>query len=113
VKKLILILITLIIVSISVETCQARWRLIRRRVRNIVTMGTVPQSWYDANDQGKCEIEAKYMNDNGIRYHIWGNIGHYEGWGYGGPNCATCTPRKGMTLTGDAHVGNIRVRSWR
>jgi len=72
-----------------------------------------PANLYSGTDQERCFAEAAYMAANGIRRHVGATIGRFEGWGYGGPNCATCTPRSGMSLTGDAWVGGIRVRSWR
>jgi hypothetical protein len=76
--------------------------------------------WQNAQtDQARCEAEARYMAERGIRGHVGPNIGGFEGvgWGYS-PQPATCTPRRGMRLTGDAVVrsGNgsyYRVRSWR
>ena len=93
------------------DICEARVFRRRRSVSRPVTRA--PQEWYDSNDQGKCLIEAQYMFDNNIRGHVFGLIGRFEGCGWGGPNCSTCTPRYGMTLTGDAQVGRFRVRSWR
>jgi hypothetical protein len=71
------------------------------------------------SDQERCQAEANYMAANGIRGHVWGCIGRFEGVGYGSsPNCNTCTPGGGMTLTGDASAQGrngmwYRVRSWR
>ena len=58
------------------------------------------------------------MASRGIKGHVWGVIGRFEGVGWGGsPNCNTCTPGGGMNLTGDASArgadGWYRVRSWR
>lgn len=71
------------------------------------------------SDQDRCQAEANYMAANNITGHVWGCIGRFEGVGYGSsPNCNTCTPGSGMTLTGDASAQGrngmwYRVRSWR
>lgn len=71
------------------------------------------------SDQDRCQAEADYMAANGITGHVWGVIGRFEGVGYGAsPNCNTCTPGGGMSLTGDASAQGrngmwYRVRSWR
>jgi len=71
------------------------------------------------SDQDRCQAEADYMAANNITGHVWGCIGRFEGVGYGSsPNCNTCTPGGGMTLTGDASAQGrngmwYRVRSWR
>lgn len=70
-------------------------------------------------DQERCQQEADYMAANGITGHVGGVIGRFEGVGYGSsPNCNTCTPGGGMSLTGDASAQGrngmwYRVRSWR
>ena len=72
-----------------------------------------------SSDQERCQAEANYMAANGITGHVWGVIGRFEGVGYGSsPNCNTCTPSGGMSLTGDASAQGrngmwYRVRSWR
>lgn len=109
--KTTLIIFFFIIGLLLADVCEARWRPFRRRAT--YRIGTAPQAWYDANDQGKCLIEAQYMHDHNIRGHVFGLIGTFEGCGWGGPNCYTCTPRRRMTLTGDAQIGRFRVRSWR
>ena len=101
-------MLTLLVLFMLTSVCDAK--LIKRRRR---VGARAPQAWHDANDQGKCQIEAQYMFDHGIRGHVFGNIGNFEGVGWSGPGCATCTPRRGMKLTGDAQVGRYRVRSWR
>ncbi len=114
--KIVLILVVAFLIGhIIADTCKARWRPFRRISRSVSRIGTVlsPQAWHDANDQGKCEIEAQYMHDHNIHGHVFGLIGIFEGCGWGGTNCTTCTPRRRMTLTGDAQVGRFRVRSWR
>jgi hypothetical protein len=71
------------------------------------------------SDQERCQAEANYMAANLISGHVWGCIGSFEGVGYGSrPDCNTCTPGSGMTLTGDASAQGrngmwYRVRSWR
>lgn len=72
-----------------------------------------------SSDQERCQAEANHMAANNITGHVWGCIGRFEGVGYGSsPNCNTCTPGSGMTLTGDASAQGrngmwYRVRSWR
>jgi hypothetical protein len=71
-----------------------------------------------SSDQERCQAEANYMASRGIKGHVWGCIGRFEGVGWGSsPNCNTCTPGSGMTCTGDASArgadGWYRVRSWR
>lgn len=71
------------------------------------------------SDQERCQAEANHMAANNITGHVWGVIGRFEGVGYGSsPNCNTCTPGSGMSLTGDASAQGrngmwYRVRSWR
>lgn len=71
------------------------------------------------SDQDRCQAEANYMAERGITGHVGSCIGRFEGVGYGSsPNCNTCTPGSGMTLTGDASAQGrngmwYRVRSWR
>ena len=108
-RPAILIALALFIGSLCADSADARWRWRRSRSSGSVSVGVT----FGGTDQERCYQEAKYMSENRIYRHIGGQIGGFEGWGMGGPNCATCTPRGGMTLTGDAHFGNIRVRSWR
>lgn len=74
---------------------------------------------YSGSDQDRCQAEANYMASRGITGHVGSCIGSFEGVGYGGsPNCNTCTPGRGMNLTGDASAQGrngmwYRVRSWR
>ena len=76
-------------------------------------------SSHGGSDQERCQREADYMAANNITGHVWGVIGRFEGVGYGSsPNCSTCTPGGGMSLTGDASAQGrngmwYRVRSWR
>lgn len=110
-KPAILLLVALVLGSILAESVEARGRRGRRRGRYYSTSYNVGVS-FAGTDQQMCYQKAKYMHEHGIRGHVGIPIG-FEGWGFGGPGCATCTPRGGMTLTGDAHYGSIRVRSWR
>lgn len=70
-------------------------------------------------DQERCQEEANYMASRNIRGHVFGNIGSFEGIGFGSsPNCKTCVPRTKMKQTGDASAQSAngtwyRVRSWR
>jgi hypothetical protein len=70
-------------------------------------------------DQVRCQQEANLMASRGIRGHVGGVIGRFEGvgWSSGGGMPSTCTPSYRMTLTGDAiarsQYGTFRVRSWR
>lgn len=68
---------------------------------------------FSGTDQERAYQEAKYMYENRIYRHVGSVIGNFEGFGIGGPNCVTCTPSRRMTLTADAHYGNVRVRAWR
>lgn len=111
-KKMLVALVVVMLWSICSDAfARGRWR--RSRYRSRASVGSAPAEYYNCSDQRKCELEAAHMNAHGIRGHIWGWIGNYEGVGWGGPGCATCTPRRGMALTGDAQSGNYRVRSWR
>jgi hypothetical protein len=96
------------------------------RPRRGYTYNTTPTASYTSShvessgsDQDRCQAEAEYMASHGITGHVWGTIGRFEGVGYGGsPNCNTCTPGSGMTLTGDGKAQGrngmwYRVRSWR
>ena len=104
-----------VVVSVLTETAEARRG--RGRRRNVYySTGYVGGSevWGDAKtDQEKREAEARYMAKHGIRGHVGPLIGDFEGCGWTGLGCATCVPGGGMRLTGDAQVGNYRVRSWR
>ena len=109
VKSRYAVLLVVILSLAFADVADARWRWRRRSV----FVARSPAAWHAANDQGKCLIEAQYMHDHRIRGHVFGLIGHYEGCGWSGPGCSTCVPRRRMKLTGDAQVGNYRVRSWR
>lgn len=82
-------------------------------------VGSYTSGGHGGGDQERCQAEADYMAANNITGHVWGVIGRFEGVGYGSsPNCNTCTPGGGMTLTGDASAQGrngmwYRVRSWR
>lgn len=90
-----------------------------RRTYSAPSQSYAVSSSQGGSDQERCQAEANYMAANGITGHVWGTIGRFEGVGYGGsPNCNTCTPGGGMTLTGDASAQGrngmwYRVRSWR
>lgn len=83
------------------------------------SVSSYTSSVHGGSDQDRCQAEANYMAANGITGHVWGVIGRFEGVGYGSsPNCNTCTPGGGMSLTGDASARGrngmwYRVRSWR
>jgi len=71
-----------------------------------------------SSDQAQAQAEANYMASRGIRGHVWGCIGNFEGvgWSSGGMP-STCTPRRRMRLVADAIArgrgGVYRVRAWR
>lgn len=75
-------------------------------------------SMYAGSDQERAQAEANYMAQNGIKGHVGGQIGSFEGCGWSsGGMPSTCTPGYGMTLTADAIAhgrdGVYRVRAWR
>lgn len=75
-------------------------------------------SMYRGTDQQRAQAEANYMAQNGIKGHVGGQIGNFEGCGWSsGGTPPTCTPGRGMTLTADAIAygrdGAYRVRAWR
>ncbi len=103
-----------LVVLFLASVADARPRLFKRRGRGVTVRVGGAEVWGAAEtDQQKCEAEAAYMFKFNIRGHVGPLIGHYEGCGWSGPGCATCVPRGDMRLTGDAQVGNYRVRSWR
>ena len=106
-RSLTLILAVLLYVSLFADDASARgrWRSRTSYSTSSVTFG--------GSDQQRAYAEAKYMFEHRIYRHVGSVIGHFEGFGIGGPNCATCTPNRAMTLTADAHYGNVRVRAWR
>lgn len=71
------------------------------------------------SDQEACQAKANNLASTFSFSHNGYAIGGFEGIGMGGsPDCATCLPSYGMTLTGDAAAQRsdgmwIRVRSWR
>jgi hypothetical protein len=79
----------------------------------------VAQQQVAATDQEACQSKANNLAATGSFSHGGYTIGAFEGIGMGGsPDCATCLPSYGMTLTGDAAAQRadgmwIRVRSWR
>lgn len=75
-------------------------------------------SMVGGSDQARAQQEANMMASRGIKGHVGGTIGAFEGvgWSSGGtPN--TCTPGRAMRLTADAIArgpgGVYRVRAWR
>ena len=67
--------------------------------------------------QQRAQDEANYMARHGIKGHVWGVIGRFEGVGWAThSNPPTCTPRRGMRLVADAKArgrdGWYRVRAW-
>ena len=125
--------------TVEAPAVEIAWRPRRMRRRATPSARVVPQSQHcpicqarrqvgtststiapAGSDQARCQAEANYMAARGIRGHVWGCIGNFEGCGWtSNPNGTpgTCTPRRRMTLTGDAiarsHHGAFRVRSWR
>lgn len=93
----------------------------RRRARHPRTaprVAAAPSVGFHGSDQARCEQEAAYMARHNIKGHVGGVIGRFEGCGWSsGGTPGTCTPSRGMTLTGDAircsQYGCFRVRSWR
>ena len=78
----------------------------------------VALSMYSGTDQQRAQAEANYMAQHGIRGHVGGQIGNFEGCGWStGGTPPTCTPGRAMTLTADATAygpgGVYRVRAWR
>jgi hypothetical protein len=110
---------------IALVLCLCLAGVAHARPRRGYTYNTTPAASYttshaeSGSDQDRCQAEAEYMAANGIAGHVWGTIGRFEGVGYGGsPECNTCTPGSGMTLTGDGKAQGrngmwYRVRSWR
>jgi hypothetical protein len=123
VKKWVTVLLVLMTISVLCETAEARRRW-RRRVTyyssNTGTEWTGPVA-IRKDDQAACQREAEHMAKHGIRGHVFGLIGRFEGCGWGARGkrrCDTCRPGSNMTLTGDAEVTSawgekFRVRSWR
>lgn len=127
-KKRTAVLVVLILMTLA-QTADARWRLFRRRrttYRTTYSSKNLGVEWNGKvaireDDQARCRQEANHMAKNYIRGHVWGQIGVFEGcgWGaYGRNACRTCRPTWGATLTGDATAVSasgekFRVRSWR
>jgi hypothetical protein len=88
-------------------------------VSSSAPVSSYTSSGHGGSDQDRCQAEANYMAANNVTGHVWSCIGRFEGVGYGSsPNCNTCTPGGGMSLTGDASAQGrngmwYRVRSWR
>ena len=108
-RRLTILLLALFAISLFAEDAEA-WPF-RRRGRTVTTYRAAVT--FSGTDQERAYQEAKYMHENRVYRHVGGTIGYFEGFGIGGPNCATCTPNRPMTLTADAHYGNVRVRAWR
>lgn len=113
--RIFTLLIIVLTLSMLVPEAEAIGRRRRRRTNNYAP---VSYGYNVGTDQARCQAEANYMAANGIRGHVWGNIAHFEGVGWGGWGCATCVPSGGMILTGDASAQSawgevFRVRSWR
>lgn len=70
-------------------------------------------------DYAACYAKAAQIARGGVLSHLGYVVGAFEGIGMGGsPDCATCLPPTGMTLSGDASVQGAnglwyRVRAWR
>ena len=79
------------------------------------TRRTVPMG---GGDQQRAQAEANHMARHGVRGHVGGTIGAFEGVGWAGSGTpSTCTPGRPMRLTADAIArgpgGVYRVRAWR
>ena len=114
----ILILAAIVSCIIAVDCLEADAWPFRRRRRRSNYSATYATPAFGGTDQQRCLQEASLMASRGIRGHVGGLIGAFEGCGWGAQNCATCTPGRGMRLTGDASVYGVggiwyRVRSWR
>lgn len=109
------LILTLFLVSDVSAIGRRRYRV--RTTYRSSSSYSAPANCYSGTDQERCQAEAEYMAAHGIFAHVGALIGNFEGWGYGGRNCSTCTPRSGMRLTGDGWAsgpgGSFRVRSWR
>ena len=86
--------------------------------RPVTAAASTGGSMYSGTDQQRAQAEADYMARNGIKGHVGGQIGSFEGCGWSsGGMPGTCTPGTGMTLTADAIAhgrdGVYRVRAWR
>lgn len=106
-------LLPLVLALLVASTAQARPR------QYTYTNSHSSSQMSSGSDQDRCQAEADYMASHGISGHVGSCIGSFEGVGYGSsPNCNTCTPSRGMRLTGDASARGrngiwYRVRSWR
>ena len=82
---------TWIVIVLLLSTCSqadAFGRRTRYRSTTRTNNYSAPANYYECNDQGKCEIEAAYMHAHNINGHVFGRIGHFEGWGGDGVNTA-------------------------
>jgi len=115
-----MIVLAAILVGIASDSVHARGRLFGRRSTGSSNAGvewTGPVGILE-DDQSACQKEANHMARHGIRGHVFGVIGNFEGCGWGIGHCATCRPSWNATLTGDASAVSasgeqFRVRSWR
>lgn len=116
----------LCVVAISLVASEAdAGRVFKRRARASIRVRQTPTTTsvklrsVGGTDQQRAEAEAAAMAAAGIKGHVGGCIGLFEGvgWSSSTPNCATCTPSRSMRLTADAVVrgrdGWYRVRAWR
>ena len=109
-----LLIVSLLLFVVLVESADARPRLLRRNRGYSSGYTRVSIDYGDAKtDQEMAQKEAEYMARHRIFAHVGVNLGHYEGWGYGGRNCSTCVPRGNLRLTADAYCDGFRVRVWR
>ena len=89
-----------------------------KKVQASTTVQSTAVSMYSGSDQQRAQAEANYMARNGIRGHVGGLIGAFEGCGWStGGMPSTCPPGRSMNLTADATAhgqgGMYRVRAWR
>ena len=113
-KRLSLIVVCTLLLSLLVSDAHARRRLFRRARGCSSHSGSVQLS---GTDQQKAQQKANYMAKYRIRGHVWAPLGAFEGVGFGGYGCATCVPARGR-LTADAGAWGsdgvyYRVRVWR
>jgi len=108
--------LAVLFVGLSFCTESQAFRLFRRRSTNT----NVSSVQLSGSDQQRCQQKANIMASRHRMSHgVAALVGAFEGIGTGGSrNCGTCTPRRGMKLTGDgaAQSSNgtwYRCRSWR
>lgn len=121
-KRITLSLIVMFAVIALVQEDASAWRLFRRRTTTTTSCpnGQCRPASLSGNDQQRCQQKAQIMASRRVMSHgVAPIVGTFEGIGMGSSrNCGTCTPRRGMTLTGDgaAQASNgtwYRCRSWR